>query len=132
MLLYLIKIKSCKGGDKCLSRKNNMYNKRGTSKVVWLIMGGAFFLLVIFPFFGNNLRSLIFTSLYQFRYLGAFCFGLGMTITVCAIFLKPLRKSKVIILGIILVLIGYALGAPNLLISLFTGSGGTRGYHFFG
>lgn len=109
-----------------------MSNKRGISKYTLLLIGGAFFLLVIFPFYGNYLRSLVFTSLYQFRYLGAFCFGLGMAITVCAIFIKPFRKSKVIILGIILVLIGYALGAPNLLISLFTGSGGTRGYHFFG
>ena len=112
-----------------MSRKNNMYNKRGISKYTWLLIGGAFFLLVIFPFYGNYLRSLIFTSLYQFRYVGAFCFSAGMIITVCAVFFKPLRKSKVIILGIILVLVGLALGAPNLLLSLFTGSSGVKGYH---
>ena len=112
-----------------MSRKNNMYNKRGTSKVVLLIIGGAFFLLVIFPFYGNYLRYLVFSSLYQLRYLGAFCFFSGMFISVGAIFLKPLRKFKIIIVGIILVLIGLALGAPNLLLSLFTGSSGVKGYH---
>ena len=112
-----------------MSRKNNMYNKRGTSKVVWLIIGGAVFLLVIFPFFGSNLRYLVFSSLYEFRYIGAFCFSVGMVLSVGAIFLKPLRKSKVIVVGIILVVIGMALGAPNLLLSLFTGSSGVKGYH---
>jgi hypothetical protein len=52
-----------------------------------------------------------------------------MFISVGAIFLKPLRKFKIIIVGIILVLIGLALGAPNLLLSLFTGSSGVKGYH---
>ena len=111
------------------SKNNNMYNKRGISKVVWLIMGGAFFLLVIFPFYGNYLRSLVFTSLYQFRYVGAACFSVGMVLSVGAIFFKPLRKLKVIVLGIILVVVGMALGAPNLLLSLITGSSGVKGYH---
>lgn len=114
-----------------MSRKGNVYNKRGISKYTWIVIGGAVFLLVIFPYYGNYLRYLVFSSLYEFRYVGAASFSVGMVITVCAVFLKPFRKTKVIILGIILVVIGLALGTPNLLISLFTGGSSKRGYHFF-
>lgn len=112
-----------------MSRKGNAYNKRGISKYTWIFIGGAVFLLAIFPFYGNYLRSMVYNGIYQLRYIGLGCFSLGMCLAIGGLFLKPLRKSKIIILGIVLVLIGLALGAPNLLISLFTGSGGTRGYH---
>ena len=116
-----------------MSRKGNMFNnnnKRGISKITWVVIGGAVFLLVIFPYYGNYLRSLIFNGFYQLRVVGVGCFFIGMALAIGGVFLKPLRKSKVIIGGIILVLVGLALDSPTLLISLFTGSGGTRGYHF--
>jgi len=65
------------------------------------------------------------------RYFGAFSFSAGMIISICAIFLKPLRRFKIIIAGIILVVIGMALGAPNLFLSLLTGSARLKGYHSF-
>ena len=109
-----------------------MYNKRGISKYTWIFMGGAVFLLAIFPFYGNYLRSLVHNGFYQLRYIGLGCFSLGMCLAIGGLFLKPLRKSKIIIAGVILVIIGLALGDPGLLIAQFTGSGGNRGYHYFG
>ena len=108
-----------------------MYNKRGTSKYTLIFIGGVVFLLAIFPFYGNYLRSLIHNGFYELRYIGAGSFSLGMCLAIGGLFIKPLRKSKIIIAGVILVVIGLALGAPNLLIAQFTGSGGKRGYHFF-
>ena len=114
-----------------MSHKSNMYTNRRSSKVVWFIFGGAIFLLIVYPYFGNNFRYLISSSLEPLRYFGAFSFSAGMAISVGAIFLKPFRRFKIIIAGIILVVIGMALGAPNLFLSLFTGSSRLKGYHFF-
>ena len=108
-----------------------MFNKRRSSKVVWFIIGGAIFLLIVFPYFGNNFRYLISSSLEPLRYFGAFSFSAGMAISIGAICLKPFRRFKVIVAGIIFVVIGMALGAPNLFLSLFTGSARLKGYHFF-
>lgn len=112
-----------------MSRKGNMYNKRGISKITLILIGGAFFLMVIFPFYGDHLRYLVFSSIYELQWLATISFSTGIAISIGAIFLKPFRKMKVIILGIILVLIGLALGAPNYLLSLFTGGPISKGYH---
>lgn len=112
-----------------MSRKNNMYNKRGISKYTWMVIGLAVFLLVAFPFYGDYLRYLVFSGIYQLRWLATLSFAGGILIWVGAIFLKPLRKMKVLLIGIILVVIGLALGAPNYLLSLFTGGAISKGYH---
>ena len=107
-----------------------MYNKRGISKYTWVVIGLAVFLLVVFPFYGDHLRYLVFSSIYDLRYIGLFSYSIGILLWVGAIFIKPLRKGKVFLIGLALVVVGMALGAPNLLLSLLTGGGPPhKGYH---
>jgi len=108
--------------------KNNMYNRRRSSKVVWVIIGVFLFALVVFPYFGNNFRYLISFSLSPLQSIGQYSIIFGVLILIVGIFMK---RSKVILVGIGLLLIGLFLGEPLNFLSLFTGGSPNSGYHFF-
>ena len=104
-----------------------MYNKRRSSKVVWFIIGGAVFLLIVFPYFGNNFRFLISSSLSPLQSIGQNSLIIGVVILIGGIIIK---RSKIIMVGIMLIVIGLFLGDTLGFISLFTGGSPNRGYHF--
>jgi len=105
-----------------------MYNKRRSSKVVWVIIGVFLFALVVFPYFGNNFRYLISSSLSPLQNIGQYSLIFGAIILIGGIIIK---RSKVIMVGIMLLVIGLFLGEPLNFLSLFTGGSPNRGYHFF-
>ena len=105
-----------------------MNNKRRSSRVVWIILGVVLFALVVFPYFGSNFRYLISSSLSPLQSIGQYSIIFGALILIGGIIIK---RSKVILVGIMLLLIGMFLGEPLNFLSLFTGSAPNRGYHFF-
>jgi len=105
-----------------------MYNKRRSSRVVWVILGVFLFALVVFPYFGNNFRYLISSSLSPLQNIGQYSLIFGAIILIGGIIIK---RSKVIMVGIMLLVIGLFLGEPLNFLSLFTGGSPNRGYHFF-
>jgi len=105
-----------------------MYNKRRSSKVVWVIIGVFLFALVVFPYFGNNFRYLISSSLSPLQSIGQYSLIFGALILIGGLLI---RRSKVILVGILLLLIGLFLGEPLNFLSFFTGGSPTKGYHFF-
>jgi len=107
---------------------NNMSNKRRSSKVVWVIIGVFLFVLVVFPYFGTNFSYLISLSLSPLQNIGKYSLIFGALILIGGLFMK---KSKAIMVGIVLLLIGLFLGEPLNFLSLFTGGSPNRGYHFF-
>lgn len=107
-----------------MSRRNN---KRGSSKVVWVIIGIFLFALVVFPYFGSNFRYLITSSLLPLRTIGQFSFLFGAILVFGGLIIK---RSKVILWGIVLLVIGMFLGDPVDFLSFFTGGSPSRGYHF--
>jgi len=105
-----------------------MYNKRRSSRVVWIILGVFLFALVVFPYFGSNFRYLISSSLSPLQSIGQYSLIFGAIILIGGIIIK---KSKVILVGVLLLLIGLFLGEPLNFLSIFTGGSHNRGYHFF-
>ena len=108
-----------------MSRRNN---KRGSSKVVWVIIGVLLFALVVFPYFGSNFKYLITSSLLPLRIFGQFSILFGAILVVGGLIIK---RSKVLLWGVILIVIGMFLGDPVDFLSFFTGGSPTRGYHFY-
>jgi uncharacterized membrane protein YczE len=108
--------------------KNHVPNRRRSSRVVWIIIGVFLFALVVFPYFGNNFRYLISSSLSPLQSIGQYSLIFGAIILIGGIIIK---RSKVIMVGIMLLVIGLFLGDPVNIISLFTGGSPNRGYHFF-
>ena len=108
--------------------QNNKSNRRRSSKIVWIIIGVFLFALVVFPYFGNNFRYLISSSLSPLKTIGSYSLILGVVILLGGIIIK---RSKLIMVGIMLLVIGLFLGDPVNIISLFTGGSPSRGYHFF-
>jgi len=105
-----------------------MYNKRRSSRVVWIILGVFLFALVAFPYFGNNFRYFISSSLSPLQIIGQYSLIFGVIILIGGIIIK---RSKVILVGVLLLLIGLFLGEPLNFLSIFTGGSPNRGYHFF-
>ena len=105
-----------------------MSNKRRSSRVVWIILGVFLFALVVFPYFGSNFRYLIILSLSPLQSIGQYSLIFGAIILIGGIIIK---KSKVILVGVLLLLIGLFLGEPLNFLSIFTGGSPNRGYHFF-
>jgi len=105
-----------------------MSNKRRSSKVVWIIIGVFLFALVVFPYFGDNFRYLISLSLSPLQNIGKYSLIFGVLILIGGIIIK---RSKVIMVGIVLLAIGLFLGEPLNFLSIFTGGSPNRGYHFF-
>lgn len=108
--------------------KYNISNKRRSSRVVWIILGVFLFALVVFPYFGNNFRYLVSSSLTPLQSIGNYSLIFGAIILIGGIIIK---RSKVIMVGIMLIVIGLFLGDPVNIISLFTGGSPNKGYHFF-
>ena len=105
-----------------------MSNKRRSSRVVWIILGVFLFALVVFPYFGSNFRYLIILSLSPLQSIGQYSLIFGAIILIGGIIIK---RSKVILVGIMLLVIGLFLGDPVDFLSIFTGGSPNRGYHFF-
>lgn len=108
--------------------KNNRYNKRRSSRIVWIIIGVLLFALVVFPYFGSNFRYLISSSLSPLQTIGSYSLIFGIVILLGGIIIK---RSKLIMVGVMLLVIGLFLGDPVNIISLFTGGSPNKGYHFF-
>ena len=108
--------------------KYNISNKRRSSKVVWIILGVFLFALVAFPYFGSNFRYLISSSLSPLQSIGQYSLIFGVIILLGGIIIK---RSKLIMVGIMLLVIGLVLGDPVKIISLFTGGSPYKGYHFY-
>ena len=101
--------------------------RRRSSKVLWILIGFVVFLLFIFPYFGNNFRYLISSSLSPLQSIGQYSLIFGVVILLGGIIIK---RSKLIMVGIMLLVIGLVLGDPAGIISLFTGGSPNQGYHF--
>lgn len=125
-------------------RKQNLFagRKRKSSKVLWIIIGVFVFALVVFPYFGSNLRYLISSSLTPLKNVGTLLQTLGLLIAVWgvgAIFLsthqgeRPVSKRsiKITLVGFLMIVIGLFLSNPLNLTSFFTGGSNNSGYHFF-
>jgi len=104
-----------------------MGRRRRSSKVLWILIGFVVFVLFVFPYFGSNFRYLISSSLTPLQSIGQYSLIFGIVILLGGIIIK---RSKVIMVGIMLLVIGLVLGDPVKIISLFTGGSANRGYHF--
>lgn len=125
-------------------RKQTLFTgrKRKSSKVLWFIIGVFVFALVVFPYFGSNLRYLISSTLAPLKNAGTFLQASGLVIAVWgvgAMFFSTRqgdrsvskRSVKITLVGFLMIVIGLFLSNPLNLISLFTGGSNNRGYHFF-
>ena len=117
-------------------RKSNMYGKRRGSKVAWVLIGFALFVLLLFPFFGDYLRGMISMSLSPLQSIGSTFQWVGILTVVLGVGIMTLpnemrrsgnkRAVKIVLVGIILIVIGLFLDNP---LSLFSEGGAGLGYH---
>ncbi len=105
-----------------------MGRRRKSSKVLWILLGFVVFVLFVFPYFGSNFRYLISSSLTPLQSIGQYSLIFGIVILLGGIIIK---RSKLIMVGIMLLVIGFFLGDPVRIISLFTDDSPNKGYHFF-
>jgi len=103
-----------------------MGRRRKSSKVLWILIGFVVFVLFVFPYFGSNFRYLISSSLTPLQSIGQSSLIFGAVILLGGIIFK---RSKIIKVGIILLVVGLVLGDPVKIISLFTGGSPNNGYH---
>ena len=101
--------------------------RRKSSKVLWILLGFVVFILFVFPYFGSNFRYLISSSMTPLESIGQYSLIFGIVILLGGIIIK---RSKLIKVGIMLLVIGLVLGDPAKIISLFTGGSSNQGYHF--
>ena len=101
--------------------------RRKSSKVLWILIGFVVFFLFVFPYFGSNFRYLISSTLTPLQSIGQYSFIFGIVILLGGIIIK---RSKLIKVGIMLLVIGLVLGDPVKIITLFTGGSPNNGYHF--
>jgi len=103
-----------------------MGRRRRSSKVLWILLGFVVFILFVFPYFGSNFRYLISLTLTPLQSIGQYSLIFGAVILLGGIIIK---RSKLIKVGIILLVVGLVLGDPAKIISLFTGGSSNQGYH---
>jgi len=108
-------------------KKVVMGRRRKSSKVLWILLGFVVFILFVFPYFGSNFRYLISSSLSPLQSIGQYSLIFGIVILLGGIIIK---RSKLIKVGIMLLVIGLVLGDPVKIITLFTGGSPNQGYHF--
>ncbi|TES98137.1 MAG: hypothetical protein E3J90_06305 [Promethearchaeota archaeon] len=114
--------------------------KKKSSKALWIALGVFVFALVVFPYFGNNLRYLISSSLAPLMDAGTLLQAIGLLLIVGGIggmFFRlgdqrvSKRSLKITLVGLLMLVIGLFLSNPLNLTSFFTGGSNNRGYHFF-
>ena len=96
-----------------MSRKKEkivMGRRRRSSKVLWILIGFVVFILFVFPYFGSNFRYLISSSLTPLQSIGQYSLIFGAIILLGGIIIK---RSKLIMVGIMLLVIGLVLGEPQ-------------------
>ena len=103
-----------------------MGRRRRSSKVLWILLGFVVFILFVFPYFGSNFRYLISSTLTPLQSICQYSLIFGIVILLGGIIIK---RSKLIMVGIMLIVIGLVLGDPVKIISLFTGGSSNQGYH---
>ena len=117
-----------------MSRRKN-HGKRRISKLAFFLIGISLFVLFIFPYFGNYLRSIISMGLNPLQSIGSTLTWVGMLVVVIGVgtmFSSPdksfgsKRSTKFLFIGIILVVIGMFLENS---LSLFSEGGAGIGYH---
>ena len=110
-------------------RINIGYNqKRRGSKVLWIFIGIISFGIVFFPFFGSTLAYQVREAYSLLRGAGCFLIFAGIFLTCFGLFRIKKRSGKIILIGLVVLLVGFVLVYPFNFNFLFFGST-TKGYH---
>ena len=139
MIIKILELKK-NGGFRMSRKTNGYYGKTRTSKLIWISLGGLVVILLVLPYFVNNIQAIFSLGLYSLKGFGLFIQSLGYQLFILGLifflvfffFKKPGSRTflKIFIIGLALIFVGMLLSDPYGLLNIFNGGPSHKGYHF--